>query len=357
MSLEHLGWNERLEQCFVSHRSRGREPARVSREERDRYLVLGAAGEHEAVGSGRLRREGEDGAALPAVGDWVALRPARGDGPRVITAVLPRASVFVRKAAGELTERQTIAANLDFVFVVAGLDAEYNPRRLERYLATAWEGGAVPVVILNKADLAEDLEERIAETRLAAPGAEVVALSARTGEGLDQLAPWLARGRTVALVGSSGVGKSTLVNALLGEARQTIAEVRPADARGRHTTTRRDLLARPSGALLVDTPGLRELQLWADESSLAQAFPDVEELAAGCRFRDCHHDEEPGCAVRAAVERGEIDSGRLESWHKLQRELRWLAGKQDVRVRLEETARWRMIQRSLRLHPKYRERR
>ncbi len=354
MSLEHLGWNDRLEHDFESHRARGLWAARVAREERGRYRVLGTGGDRAAVAGGRLRRSASARADLPTVGDWVAVRPALDDGPLVIEAVLPRASVFLRKSAGPRTEPQALAANVDSVLVVAGLDAEYNPRRIERYLAAAWDSGALPVVVLNKADLVEDREDRVVETRLSAPGVEVVALSARTGEGLEGLAPCLAPGRTVALLGSSGVGKSTLVNALLGEPRQATAEVRPSDARGRHTTTRRDLLVLPGGALLIDTPGLRELQLWADEDSLSGAFPDIEELAAGCRFRDCWHEEEPGCAVRESVARGTLAAGRLESWRKLQRELRWLAGKQDVRLRLEETARWRMLHRSLRLHPKYR---
>jgi ribosome biogenesis GTPase len=356
MSLSVLGWNDRLEQLFIPHRQQGLEPARIAREERGRYLASTAAGERAAEVSGRFRHEAQGRAAFPAVGDWVAARAAAGEGPLIIEAVLARASAFVRKVAGEITEEQVVAANVDAVFVIAGLDGDFNLRRIERFLAAAWDSGATPVVVLNKADLADDLEARIAEVEAVAPGVAVAALSARAGFGLDGLAPWLAPGKTVALLGSSGVGKSTLVNALLGEERQPTGEVREDDSRGRHTTTHRELVLLPGGAILIDTPGMRELQLWADESALAEAFPDVEALAAGCRFRDCRHDAEPGCAVLAAAGCGDLPPERLESWRKLQRELRWLAGKQDVRIRLEEEARWRVIQRSVRNHPKLRDR-
>jgi ribosome biogenesis GTPase len=310
--------------------------------------VQDATGEHPAVVAGRLRHSAESRADFPAVGDWVALRPAAGAGPRVIEAVLPRSSAFVRKVAGETTEPQVVAANVDLVFVVAGLDGDYNPRRIERYLAAAWDSGATPVVVLNKADLVENLDDRLIEVEGVAPGVPVVALSALSGAGFDALAPWLSPGHTVALLGSSGVGKSTIVNALLGERRLATAAVREDDSRG--------LVALPCGALLIDTPGMRELQLWADESSTAGAFPEIEALAAQCRFSDCRHESEPDCAVLAAQARGELPAERLESWRKLQRELRWLAGKQDVRIRIEEEARWRAIHLSMRDHPKLKRR-
>jgi ribosome biogenesis GTPase len=229
-----------------------------------------------------------------------------------------------------------------------------NPRRIERYLTAAWESGAAPVVVLNKADVAEDPDACAAEIESVSPGVPVVAVSAREEANLEALRPWLVAGRTVALLGSSGVGKSTLVNALLGEKRQDTGAVRADDSRGRHTTTHRELIPLPGGAVLLDTPGMRELQLWADESTLADSFPDVEALAAQCRFRDCRHDAEPGCAVRAAETEGRLDPGRLESWRKLQRELRFLARKQDVRLRLEEESRWKAIARFQRQHKKSR---
>lgn len=258
----------------------------------------------------------------------------------------------MRRVAGETTGEQVIAANVDTVFLMNGLDGDLNPRRLERYLTAAWESGAVPVVVLNKLDLADDRDARIAEVEALAMGTPVVAVSALERRGLEALAPWLEAGRTVALLGSSGVGKSTLVNALLNEERQATGPVREDDSRGRHTTTHRELVPLPGGAMLLDTPGMRELQLWGDEAGLEEAFADVAALATECRFRDCGHTGEPDCAVRAAVERGVLDEGRLASWHKLQRELRRLANRQDARARAAEQARWRAISKSMKHHPK-----
>jgi len=241
---------------------------------------------------------------------------------------------------------------VDTVFLVSGLDGDFNPRRIERYVTAAWESGAVPVILLNKADLAPDLDAALAEAESVAPGVPCIVLSALAGEGLDALAPWLVPGRTVALLGSSGVGKSTIVNALLGETRQATGAVREEDARGRHTTTRRELLRLPGGALLVDTPGMRELQLWGGEGSLAGTFPEIDALAAACRYRDCRHDAEPGCAVHAALADGALDEARFESWRKLQKELHWLAIRQDERARAEQEAKWKAIHRSMKHHPK-----
>jgi ribosome biogenesis GTPase len=351
LSLSSLGWNERLEAAFGPWRDEECLPARVAREERGRYLILDEQGEHEAVLAGRLRHETATRSERPAVGDWVAARRETG-GPAIIAGVLARASAFVRKVSGEVTQEQVVAANIDAVFVVAGLDGDFNPRRIERMLAAAWESGAEPIVVLNKADLADSLETRIAQVAALAPGAAVVAISALAGDGLAALAPWLAPGRTVALIGSSGVGKSTLANALLGESRQATGDVREDDSRGRHTTTRRELLVLPSGALLLDTPGMRELQLWGEDSGVDGAFPDIAGLARQCRFRDCAHEGEPGCAVLAALESGELDPARLASWRKLKRELRWLETRVDARARAEEAARWKAIHKSMRHHPK-----
>ncbi len=351
MFLHQLGWTDRFEQHFRPHRSAGLVPARVAREDRDRYVVLESGGARDAVLAGRLRHAARGPADLPAVGDWVAVRPA-SSGASAIAAVLPRASAFVRKRAGETTEEQVVAANVDTVFLVSGLDGDFNPRRIERYLAAAWASGAEPVVVLNKADLADDPGARLAEAVALAPGASVVLLSASSGAGLDALAPWLRAGRTVALVGSSGVGKSTLANALLGDGRQAVGAVREDDSRGRHTTTCRELLPLPGGAWLVDTPGMRELALWGDEDGADGAFPDIETLAERCRFRDCAHAGEPGCAVGAALEAGALAPARFESWQRLGRELRWLASRRDGRARAEEQARWKAIHKSMKHHPK-----
>jgi len=350
MSLQSIGWNERFESAFAPHRGQGLEPARVVREERGRYLLL--CDDRESAGelAGRLRHEARSRADLPAVGDWVAVRP--GPSLAVIVGILPRSSAFLRKVAGEEAAEQVVAANVDTVFLMTGLDGDFNARRLERYLTAAWDSGAVPVVVLNKLDLAEDGDARIAEVEALAMGTPVVAVSALERRGLDGLLPWLAPGRTVALLGSSGVGKSTLVNALLGEERQATGAVREDDSRGRHTTTHRELVPLPGGALLLDTPGMRELQLWGDEAGLEEAFADIAALASSCRFRDCSHAGEPECAVRAAVAGGALDEGRLASWHKLQRELRRLATRQDARARAAEQARWKEITRSMKHHPK-----
>jgi ribosome biogenesis GTPase / thiamine phosphate phosphatase len=351
MSLQSLGWNARLETLFVPHKDRGLEPARVAREDRGRYTVLDESGARSAELAGRLRHDARTRAELPAVGDWVALRPGAASSA-VIDALLPRASAFVRKVAGETTEEQVVAANVDAVFLVCGLDGDFNPRRIERYLAAAWESGAEPVVVLNKADLADDLDALTAEAGSVAPGAAVVPVSALRGDGLAGLEPWLTPGRTVALLGSSGAGKSTLVNALLGAPRQATGGVREDDSRGRHTTTHRELVPLPGGALLLDTPGMRELQLWGGEESLDGAFPEIAELAVRCRFRDCRHESEPGCAVLAAAESGELDEVRLASWRKLQRELLRLAARTDAKARAELQAKWKAIHKSMRDHPK-----
>jgi ribosome biogenesis GTPase len=308
--------------------------------------VVTEAGELLAETRGRLRR-GEDAAGLPVTGDWVVVRPL--DGERgVVLAVLPRRTAFSRKAAGGETAEQVVGANVDTVFLVMGLDADYNPRRLERYLVLSWESGARPVVVLNKTDLCADLASRTREAEEVAAGVEVRAVCALSGEGLDSLQPELQPGRTVALLGSSGAGKSTLANRLLGREVQPTREVRARDGRGRHTTTARELLALDSGALLLDTPGLRELQLWATEDALGAAFEDVAALASRCRFRDCSHETEPGCAVREAAEAGTLPPDRLASHAKLQREIRHLAVRRDQRARQAEKARWKAIHKQLR---------
>jgi ribosome biogenesis GTPase len=270
----------------------------------------------------------------------------------VIQALLPRRTAFVRRAAGGRSVAQVLAANVDTAFLVMGLDGDFNPRRIERALVLAWESGAEPVVVLNKSDLSDELAARRAEVERSAPGVPVCVLAAKHGVGLDALARWLAPGRSVVLLGSSGVGKSTLVNRLLGREKQPTREVRDSDQRGRHTTTHRELVMLPGGALLIDTPGLRELQLWSDGSGLAATFDDVSELAAACRFTDCGHGSEPGCAVRAAVTEQRLDPARLASYHKLHAELRALELREDPLLRKAERGRWRAAYKSLRHNPK-----
>jgi ribosome biogenesis GTPase len=350
--LEELGWGPFFSEAWSDHASPGLVPARVVVAHARAVRVRGAEGEQIAGISGRLRHGARSPEDLPAVGDWVALRPREGGGRTLVHAVLPRRTAFVRRAAGEITVQQVLAANVDTVFLVMGLDRDYNPRRIERALVLAWESGAEPVVLLNKADLCDDIEARQSEIEAAAPGVPVRVIAAKEGRGLEALDRWLRRGWTVALLGSSGVGKSTLVNRLLGEEKQRTREVRESDQRGRHTTTHRELVLLPGGGLLLDTPGLREIQLWASEEGLATAFEDIEALAPGCRFRDCEHGSEPGCAVRAAVESGELAEDRLASYHKLRAELRSLEIREDPELRRAERARWRSIMKSVKAHPK-----
>jgi ribosome biogenesis GTPase / thiamine phosphate phosphatase len=336
--LERLGWNDEHARQFETEAS-GLEPGRVTAQHRGAWEVATEAGESLADVTGRLRHEADPG-ELPVVGDWVGLR----DG--LIEVVLPRRSKFSRKTPWTAISEQVLVANVDVAFLVMGLDErDYNVRRLERYLTTAWEGGANPVIVLNKADLATDLEGQLAETESIAFGVPVHPVSAETGDGVEELRRHLAGNRTVVLLGSSGVGKSSLINRLLGEEHFRIGDVR-ADGRGRHTTTHRELVAVPGGGVIIDTPGLRELQLWETDDGLDQAFVDVAELIAQCRFSDCQHRTEPGCAIKAGLADGSLPVERWESYQKLQRELARLERKLDPKLRSEQRKKWAAITKS-----------
>jgi ribosome biogenesis GTPase len=328
-SLEALGWSEFFADAFAPYEPEGLIPGRVAVQERGAVVLFTTNGPVQARGHA-------------VTGDWVAFDPDRG----AVGAVLPRRTRFARKEPW-LTEEQVVAANVDTVFLITDCGRDFKPRRLERYLTATWDSGADPVIVLTKSDLADDVWETVAEAEAVAFGVPVHAVSSVTGEGVDELAPYLAPGRTVALLGSSGVGKSTLANRLLGEELLATGDVR-SDGRGRHTTTHRELVLLPGGALLLDTPGMRELQLWADESALDETFADVAALAEECRFTDCAHGSEPGCAVRAALADGSLPQVRWESYRKLQRELRALAVKQDARLRSEARKERRRFARSQR---------
>jgi ribosome biogenesis GTPase / thiamine phosphate phosphatase len=344
--LARLGWTPALEERFAPLAADGLEPARVAVEHRGAYLLYTERGERQAELSGRLRHAAGSRGELPAVGDWVVATEAE---PPLIQGVLPRRTAFSRQAANDhgLTVEQVVAANVDVVFLVAGLDGDLNLRRLERYLTLGWESGAEPVVVLTKSDLCADVEGTVLEVGSAAIGVPVHPVSNLTGEGVDALRHYFAGDRTVAALGSSGVGKSSLVNRLAGEELMATGDLR-ADGRGRHTTTARQLLLLRGGGLYLDTPGMRELRLWESEEGLAATFEDVTAVAAGCRFADCSHESEPGCAVRAALADGTLDPERVASWRKLQRELRHLALKQDARLRSEARRERRRFARSMR---------
>ena len=328
MHLESLGWDASFADEFRPFEHDGLAPARVAVEHRSEYVVYSQHGELRAELTGRLRHDDEH----PAVGDWVAVAARADEGRATIHAVLPRRSAFVRKVAWAETKPQVVAANVDVAFVVSGLDLNHNVRRIERYLTLAWESGAQPVVLLTKADLCDDVESRVYEVESVAFGVPVHPVSAPHGDGVDIVRSYVPPGRTAALLGSSGVGKSTLVNTLVGTELLAVREIRE-DGRGRHTTTHRQLVPLPEGGLMLDTPGMRELQLWDADSGIEAAFQDLESLAGECRFADCSHGREPGCAVRAALADGTLDVERFESWRKLQRELERLARKQDGRAR------------------------
>jgi ribosome biogenesis GTPase / thiamine phosphate phosphatase len=348
--LAALGWSAEFEEAFAPFAGDGFVPARVAVQHRGAYVVCTETGDLSAEPSGRLRHEAEQG-GLPVAGDWVVIRPHDDASGAIVHAVLPRRTAISRKAAFLATEEQVLGANIDVVFLVSGLDGDLNMRRLERYLATIWNSGAEPVIVLTKPDLADDLESALLSVSSVAIGVAVHVANGLTGEGVDELRPYLSGNRTVALLGSSGVGKSTLINQLRREDVQAVGDVRKGDRRGRHTTTTRELVRLPGGGLLLDTPGMRELQLWDVGDGFDTTFSDVEALIGQCRFSDCSHEREPGCAVRRALADGSLARDRYASYRKLQRELRALAVRQDKRLQSEARKSRRRHARARR-HPK-----
>lgn len=357
MNLERMGWNDFFSSSYQSYcqqisNSENLQIGRIIAAHRHLYQVFTPEGERTAIASGRFRHAAETSQHFLAVGDWVVLRSAASAEHWTIQTILPRKSKFSRKIAGATTIEQVVAANVDTVFLVSGLDGDFNPRRIERLLVLAWESGANPVIVLNKADLCQEVAERVETVEAIAFGVPIVVLSAVRSTETSQLMPYLTAGTTVALIGSSGVGKSTIANQLLGSDRQATQATRHGDDRGRHTTTHRELLLLPNGGLLIDTPGMRELQLWAEEDSLQQTFSDVENWAQQCKFRNCRHRHEPGCAVHQAVQAGVLPEERLLSYLKLQKELNYLSRKQDDRAQLTEKAKWKKIHKAMRQRQK-----
>jgi ribosome biogenesis GTPase / thiamine phosphate phosphatase len=343
MNLIDLGWNPFFREHFESYSGRALTPARVVQEHKHQYAVWSEAMEARAEVSGRFRHDARGRGDFPAVGDWVAVDLRHDEGRATIHGVLPRKSAFVRKVAGATTEQQVVAANVDTVFLVSGLDGDFNTSRIERFLTMAWESGASPVVVLNKADLCSCVDERIRQTESVAYGVPIHAVSAVANGGVEAVEKYLEPGRTVALLGMSGVGKSSLINRLLGEEHFAVQKVREDDSRGRHTTSHRELVVAQGGGAVIDTPGMRELQLWSEGDGIERAFEDVEEITAQCRFRNCTHGGEPGCGLRAALEDGTLEQSRYRSYLKLGREREYAEAKQAQNTRLLERNRWKKI--------------
>ena len=352
--LTTIGATDAVFEAFQLYAARGLLLGRVSVAHGDRYRLYTARGEMSAEAIGTLLYRAER-SAWPVVGDWVAAQAVGpGEAPlqAMIHAVLPRRSMFSRRAAGDREQEQVMAANIDLALIVCGLDGDFNVRRIERYLTLAHARGVEAAIVLNKADVCGDLAARLDEAACVAGSAPVVAITARSAGGIDPVLRLLGPGLTVALLGSSGVGKSTLVNQLLGVERQLVREVRESDGRGQHTTTYRELLPLPQGGALIDTPGMRELQLWAGQDSLDSTFSEIAALAAECRFRDCSHVVEQGCAVRAAVEAGELAASRWESYRKLRAEVAWHARQTDIAAALAQKKKWKAIHKAMRVDHK-----
>ncbi|MBI1748727.1 MAG: ribosome small subunit-dependent GTPase A [Acidobacteria bacterium] len=341
MKLETFGWNSYFASHFKQHAEAGFSVGRVVLEHKNFYRVYTEHGELWAELSGKLHYLATSRQDLPAVGDWVVIQILGNEDKATLHHILPRKSRFSRKVAGSPTEEQIVASNIETVFLMSGLDADFNLRRIERYVIMARASGANPVIVLNKSDLCAEVAQRITEVESVAHNIPIRVISATQGSGLNTLQSFLSPGETVALLGSSGVGKSTLTNVLAGQPLQQVREVRYTDGRGKHATTHRQLILLPSGALIVDTPGLRELQLWVGEEGFKSAFADIAALAEGCLFRDCRHREEPTCAVKEAVKMGTLEASRFENYKKMEKELELLATLQVHKAARLQKGKWK----------------
>lgn len=341
--LKTFGWNDYFEALFSEYREQGYHPARVSVEHRNKYELYSEFGELTAEKAGKLFYQAEDSDILPAVGDWVVIKPLENEAKASIHGVLPRKSKFSRKKAGTTTEEQIVAANVDTVFIMSSLNQDLNLRRMERYLALAWDNDVKPVIILSKADLIENIYESLALVQDRFAGVDVHVISSVKKAGIEELQPYFDGNKTAAVIGSSGVGKSTLINSILDWKKMDVSDISLYKDKGRHTTTHRELTLVPGGGLIIDTPGMREIQMWEGGEGLSELFEDIEKLVLECRFSDCKHESEPGCAVLAAIEKGELDPARFKSYKKLLNEVKYFERKQDKKAQLEEKKKWKKM--------------
>jgi ribosome biogenesis GTPase len=343
LDLQSMGWTPFFEQAFEPYQKEGYSAGRVALEHKHIYRVYSEHGDLLAEVSGKLRHQALAREDYPAVGDWVVLSARPEEQRATIHAILPRKSKFSRKVAGEVTEEQIVATNVDTIFLVMAMNQDFNVRRMERYLVLAWESGAEPVIVLSKADLCAEPGELLAQVEAVAIGVPIYMISSAENRGIDQLSAYVSEGQTAALLGSSGVGKSTLINRMYGVDILDTGGIREDDDKGKHTTTHRELVVLPGGGLLIDTPGMRELQLWEASEGLSSSFQDIEDFAAACFYQDCKHQKEPNCAVKQALEDGSLDADRYNSFVKLQKELAYLARKEDKNLQAAEKEKWKKI--------------
>ncbi len=341
--LNKYGWNDFFEASFSEYADKGVTVARIAVEHRNYYELYSAQGDITADKSRKLFYNSENNIDLPAVGDWVVIRPIPNEKKAVIEAVLPRKTKFSRKKAGATTEEQVVAANIDTAFIISSLNQDLNPRRIERYLTLAWDNDVMPVIVLSKADLCDNPDEIKAEAELISFGTATHTISALNNIGLNELKQYFEGNKTVAVIGSSGVGKSTLINRLCEWTKMKVSDISLYKDKGRHTTSHRELTVVPDGGLIIDTPGMREIQLWEGGEGLAETFEDIEKLVLECKFTDCKHESEPGCAVRAAMKTGEIDEARFKSYKKLLNEIKYFEGKQNKRAQITEKKKWKKL--------------
>jgi len=352
MNLQDYGYNTFFELHFRECASDGHIPGRVAVQNKTNYEVYTEFGELTAEVSGKLMFDAESRDDYPAVGDWVLLRPIIDESKAIIDKVLPRQTVFSRKEAGSKTERQILASNIDKVFIMTSLNHDFNLRRVERYMILAHEGGAEPVIVLSKADICNDIVGKLKETEIIADGSPVHVLSSFTRQGVDELRKYLEGNVTVGVLGSSGTGKSTFINTLLETDRMKTLDVSKYKDKGHHATTRRELIVVPTGGLIMDTPGMRELQLWDGTEGLENVFEDIESLFHQCKFTDCRHENEPGCAVRAAIKNGEMDEHRYKNYLKMKREIKYFEFRKNHKANIVEKKRWKKIHKQSKEHYK-----